>query len=99
MNEKNYEQDLDFFRENFIKIKDIVKETMGETEFIKIENGIFKSLYDEAFIEIKNMIDDLENDIILTVPKIYIEKSNIPENKEIRILKKKCAVFGGWRPH
>ena len=99
LNEKNYDQELDEFRENFRKIVDIVKETKGETEFIKIENGIFKNLYEKAIAEIKQLINDLDNNSILTLPQIYIEKSKFPKNNLKCIIRHKCAVFGGYKPH
>ena len=99
LNEKNYGQDLDKFRENFMKITDIVKETKGETEFIKIENGIFKILYDKAIIDIKNLINDIQKKNPSTLPKIYIEKSNFPKDNMECIIRHKCAVFGGYKPH
>ena len=99
LNEKNYEQELDEFRENFRKIVDIVKETKGETEFIKIENGIFKILYEKAIKDIKQLINDLDNNSILTIPQIYIEKSKFSKNNMVCIIRHKCAVFGGYKPH
>ena len=95
MNEDNYEQNLEQFRENFRKIKDIVIETKGETKFIKIENGIFKSFYVNAIKDIQKIIEHLEQKTILTVPKIYIEKLNKPEDDEDYIALNKCALFGG----
>ena len=99
LNEKNYDQELEEYRENFRKIVDIVKETKGETEFIKIENGIFKNLYEKAITEIKQLINDLDNNSILTLPQIYIEKSKFPKNNLKCIIRHKCAVFGGFKPH
>ena len=99
LNEKNYDQELDEFRENFRKIVDIVKETKGETEFIKIENGIFKILYEKAIKDIKQLINDLDNNSILTLPQIYIEKSKVSKNNMVCIIRHKCAVFGGYKPH
>ena len=99
INENNYDQDLEEFRVNFTKIESIVRETKGETKFIKINSGIFKSLYDRAIKDIKKIINDLEKETILMAPKIYIKKSKMPEDNIEYIIKNKCAVFGGWKPH
>ena len=95
MNEKNYDQELSQFRENFMKIQDIVIETKGETELIKIENGIFKRFYDNVIQDIKSLLSDLNDKTILAIPRIYIEKTNkIGDNKDYEP-QKKCALFGG----
>ena len=95
MNEKNYDQELSQFRENFMKIQDIVIETKGETELIKIENGIFKKFYDNVIQDIKSLLSDLNDKTILAIPRIYIEKTNkIGDNKDYEP-QKKCALFGG----
>ena len=95
MNEKNYEQELSQFRENFMKIQDIVIETKGETELIKIENGIFKRFYDNVIQDIKSLLSDLSDKTILAIPRIYIEKTNkIGDNKAYEP-QKNCALFGG----
>ena len=95
MNEKNYDQELSQFRENFMKIQDIVIETKGETELIKIENGIFKRFYDNVIQDIKSLLSDLSDKTILAIPRIYIEKTNkIGDNKAYEP-QKKCALFGG----
>ena len=95
MNEKNYVQELSQFRENFMKIQDIVIDTKGETEFVKIENGIFKSFYDNVIQDIKSLIYGLKKKTILTIPKIYIEKNNKTEDNETYEPQKKCVLFGG----
>ena len=95
MNEKNYDQELSQFRENFMKIQDIVIETKGETELIKIENGIFKRFYDNVIQDIKSLLSDLSDKTILAIPRIYIEKTNkIGDNKAYEP-QKNCALFGG----
>ena len=95
MNEKNYDQELSQFRENFMKIQDIVIETKGETELIKIENGIFKRFYDNVIQDIKSLLSDLSDKTILAIPRIYIEKTNkIGDNKDYEP-QKNCALFGG----
>ena len=48
MNEKNYDQNLAQFRENFQNIGKLVKDSKGETNLIKIENGIFKMFYQNS---------------------------------------------------
>ena len=83
------------FRENFMKIQDIVIETKGETELIKIENGIFKRFYDNVIQDIKSLLSDLSDKTILAIPRIYIEKTNkIGDNKAYEP-QKNCALFGG----
>ena len=99
LNEENYEQDLQQFRENFIKINDIVKKTEGKTELIKIKDGIFASLYYNAIEDILNLINDLKEEDILVPPKIYIEKSKASIDDEIHIIREKCAVLGGRKIH
>ena len=95
MNEKNYDQELSQFRENFMKIQDIVIETKGETELIIIENGIFKRFYDNVIQDIKSLLSDLSDKTILAIPRIYIEKTNkIGDNKAYEP-QKNCALFGG----
>ena len=99
LNEKNYEQDLNQFRENFIKINDIVKKTEGKTKLIKIREGIFANLYYNAIEDIHNLINDLKEEDILVPPQIYIEKSKAPIDDEIHIIREKCAVLGGRKLH
>ena len=95
MNEKNYDQELSQFRENFMKIQDIVIETKGETELIKIENGIFKKFYDNVIQDIKSLLSDLNDKTILAIPRIYIEKTNIIGDNKDYEPQKNCALFGG----
>ena len=96
MNEKNYEQDLIQFRENFIKIKDIMKDTKGDSEFIKNKNGIFNNFYDNSIKVIKMIIENLnEKNNDFKMPKIYIQNYNKPEDEEDYIPQRKCALFGG----
>ena len=95
LNEHNYDKDLKQFRENFIKINDIVMKTEGNTQLIKIKDGIFANFYYKAIEEIHNLINNLKREEIIVPPKIYIQKSKIPEDDEILIIREKCAVFGG----
>ena len=95
MNEKNYDQELSKFRENFMKIQDIVIETKGETKLIKIENGIFKSFYDNVIQDINSLLSDLEDKTILVIPSIYIENTNKTGDNKGYEPQKNCALFGG----
>ena len=98
MNEENYDQDLKKFKENFMNIKEIVKESNGETKFIKIENGIFKSFYQKSIKEIESIITLLNTSTNNFTPSMSIGKFNKNLNVEIsNIPKKKCAVIGGWK--
>lgn len=64
LNEKNYEQNLNEFRENFKNIISIVKETNGNTNFIMIEDGIFKYFYEDNIIEVREFIKKLNKGLI-----------------------------------
>ncbi len=98
MNEENYNQNLNEFKENFMNIKEIVKESNGDTKFIKIENGIFKSFYQKSIKEIESIITLLNTSPDGFTPSMSIGKVNKDLNNEnFNIPKKKCAVFGGWK--
>ena len=106
MNEKNYEQDLDEFKNNFINIIDIVKNSKENTEYIKIENGIFKRFYDNSVSEIKDIIGLLstkdssegsEDNSEIVLPMMFIGKYNKSQKNEKDIHQKKCRLYGGWK--
>ena len=103
MNEKNYEQDLDQFRNNFINIVDLVKKSKENTEYIKIENGIFKRFYDNSISEIKDIIDLLstkdstKDNFDISLPRMFIGKYNKSQENEKDIHQKKCMLYGGWK--
>ena len=69
MNEKNYDQNLAQFRENFQNIGKLVKDSKGETNLIKIENGIFKMFYQNSIEEIKNVFKKLNEKSKYSFPK------------------------------
>jgi len=94
LNEKNYEQNLDEFRENFENIISIVKKTNGNTNLIKIEDGIFKYFYEENKIEVRKFIKNLNRDLNYQLPVILIGKFNSC-NEKINYYKKKCGLLGG----
>ena len=52
MNEDNYKQDINEFKNNFMNLRELVKVSEEETKFIKIENGIFKDFYKNSINEI-----------------------------------------------
>ena len=91
LNEKNYEQNLDEFRENFKNIISIVKVTNGNTNFIKIEDGIFKYFYEDNIIEVREFIKKLNKGLIYQ-PVICNDENN---NENLYYYKKKCGLLGG----
>ena len=98
MNENNYEQDLDDFRENFKNIRKIVKDTKGNTDFIKIKNGIFKHFYDNCLEEIEKITQHLDKAINYFIPMMYVGKyNNVMEDSNYYIPPKKCGLMGGKR--
>ena len=99
MNEKNYEQNLDQFRNNFINIKDLVKKSKEKTEYIKIEKGIFKRFYDKSISEIKDIVDVLSKkaNSDIDIPMMFIGKYNKSQEKKKYIHQKKCRLYGGWK--
>ena len=99
MNEKNYEQDLDQFRNNFINIRNLVKESKEKTEFIAIKDGIFKKFYDINIIdEIKKIARKLNIKINHFIPMIrvgYYYKKQEKDEEKYYIPQTKCKLFGG----
>ena len=100
MNENNYEQDIEKFRDNFKNIRKIVKDTKGNTDFIKIKNGIFKHFYDNCLEEIKEIIQNLDKAINYFIPMIYIgNNNNTLEDDNNYIQPKKCCLMGGKKKY
>ena len=96
LNENNYEQDIEKFRDNFKNIRKIVKDTKGNTDFIKIKNGIFKHFYDNCLEEIKEIIKNLDKTINYFIPMMYIgNNNNTLEDDNNYIQPKKCCLMGG----
>ena len=102
MNEKNYDQNLAQFRENFQNIGKLVKESKGETNLIKIENGIFKMFYQNSIEEIKNVFKKLNEKSKYSFPKMFVGKRNVgsdddndDEDDEDYMPKRKCGLIGG----
>lgn len=94
LNENNYEQCLDDFRDNFHNIIKIVKQSKGNTEFIKIENGIFKYFYEDAIKEIKELVNKLNTDSNYPIPTMWFGKNNKNNNANGEH-RKKCGLIGG----
>ncbi len=94
MNENNYKQNLNKFRENFENIRHIVEETNGNTNFIKIKKGIFKNFYEEAKNEIKNLLGQIKSNVDF-IPSMIIGKLNKDKENDIFIPEKKCGLIGG----
>ena len=95
MNEDNYKQDINDFRENFKNIRKIVLDSKGNTDLIKIKNGIFKKFYDNSIEEIKSIIKELKKKASGFVPRIFVGKYNFDsEDEEDYIPKKKCGLMG-----
>ena len=95
MNEDNYKQDINDFRENFKNIRKIVLDSKGDTDLIKIKNGIFKKFYDNSIEEIKSIIKELKKKASGFVPRIFVGKYNFDsEDEEDYIPKKKCGLMG-----
>ena len=100
MNENNYEQDIEKFRDNFQNIRKIVKDTKGYTDFIKIKNGIFKHFYDNCLEEIKEIIQNLDKAINYFIPMMYIgNNNNTLEDDNYYIQTKKCCLIGGKKKY
>ena len=104
MNEKNYEQDLDEFRKNFMNIRNLVKKSKGNTKFITIEEGIFKRFYENSIDEIDAIVKKLNIKINYFIPMMSIiekhNKNKENEDNEYYIPPKKCGLMGGGkRPH
>ena len=102
MNEKNYDQNLAQFRENFQNIGKLVKDSKGETNLIKIENGIFKMFYQNSIKEIKNVFKKLNEKSKYSFPKMFVGKRNVgsdddndDEDDEDYMPKRKCGLIGG----
>ena len=92
LNEKNYEQSLEKFRENFENILKIVKETDGKSDLINIEYAIFKEFFNKD--DINNFIIKL-NDSHYIMPTMFMGKINKNQNKDSNIAK--CGIIGGWK--
>ena len=92
LNEKNYEQSLEKFRENFENILKIVKETDGKSDLINIEYAIFKEFFNKD--DINNFIIKL-NDSHYIIPTMFMGKINKNQNKDNNIAK--CGIIGGWK--
>jgi len=93
MNEKNYNQDLFKFRENFENIKNIIKLKKEKTNFIKINKGNFKDFYEESKLEVKNLIMHINEDEYF-IPEIIIRNSNKHMDIDNLIPTKKCGLIG-----
>jgi len=94
LNENNYEQNLDEFRENFKNITSIVIKTNGNTNFIKNEDGIFNYFYKDNIDEVSEFIKKFNKDLIYQLPIIFIGKLN-KRNENINYYKKRCGLLGG----
>lgn len=93
LNENNYKQSLEKFKENFENIHKIVKETDGKSKLINIEDGIFKEFFNKN--DIAHFIGKL-NDSNYVMPTMFIGKMNknlINKYKNIT----KCGIIGGWK--
>ena len=105
MNEKNYEQNLAKFSDNFRNIKKIVKDSKGEIEFLQTKDGIFKKFYKNSNEEIKNILREIQKKSNNNFPKIYIGKDNIciedednddkNADDEDYLPRRKCGLIGG----
>ena len=105
MNEKNYEQNLAKFRDNFRNIKKIVKDSKGEIEFLHTKDGIFKKFFKYSNEEIKNILRKIQKKSNNNFPKIYIGKDIIciedednddkDEDDEDYLPRRKCGLIGG----
>ena len=94
MNEENYKQSLTEFRENFKNLKNIIKQTNGETKFIEIQKGIFKRFYEKSKSEIQTLITNIQNDSNF-IPAMTIGKSNKDLENDNYFPEKKCLLIGG----
>ena len=92
LNENNYKQSLEKFKENFENIHKIVKETDGKSKLINIEDGIFKEFFNKN--DIAHFIGKL-NDSNYVMPTMFIGKMNKNVNKYKNITK--CGIIGGWK--
>ena len=102
LNEENYKQDLKEFKENFMNIKEIVKSSKGETEFIKKENGIFKEFYEKSIKEIKSIIKLLKKPSgrppIMCIGKFNKDSNdNDDDDEDLDTPIRKCCLIGGWK--
>ena len=94
LNENNYEQSLDDFRNNFNNILNIVKQTRGNSKFIQIENGIFKYFYEDAIKNIKELVNKINVDSSYQIPTMWVGKIN-KKNSANSKHRKKCGLIGG----
>ena len=98
MNEDNYKQDINEFKNNFMNLRELVKVSEEETKFIKIENGIFKDFYQNSIDEIKKIVEKLKKRTDYFLPSMYVGKNNKEINQEnYYIPPKKCGLIGGWK--
>ena len=76
MNENNYKQNINEFRENFKNIRNIALNSKGNTDLIKIENGIFKKFYGNSIKEIESIIKKFKKNNYSFIPRIFVGKYN-----------------------
>ena len=99
MNEKNYDQSLEEFRENFQNINKLVKDSEGDTKFIKTEDGIFKKFYINSTEVIEDILNELKLNPKYIFPKMSIGKRNLnledDEDDEDYLPRRKCGLIGG----
>ena len=98
MNEKNYEQDINEFKKNFMNLREIVKKSKGETNFIKNDEGIFKDYFKKSVSEVKKIVKKLNIRTDYYLPTMCVGKSNRECTKDnFYIPPKKCGLIGGWK--
>ena len=99
LNEKNYDQSLEEFRENFQNINKLVKDSEGDTKFIKTEDGIFKKFYINSTEVIEDILNELKLNPKYIFPKMSIGKRNLnledDEDDEDYLPRRKCGLIGG----
>ena len=93
MNDINYKQNIKEFRKNFKKIRQIVKEAKGNTDFIKIKNDKFKKFYDNSIQDIEEIIQFLASKCITV--KYKGTNNNDSEDEYEDYIPNKCGIMGG----
>ena len=98
LNEKNYEQSLNNFRNNFQNIREIVKNTNGKTPFIQIDDdGIFKGFYSDSREELESIIEKLKIKTNHIISTMNIGKCNIILENDYFVPQKKCGIMKSRR--